>query len=138
MSVNLTRYALWYAGSSLIVLTAQILFQQAFGINLGQAFLPIIPAMIAAMVEGTNWAKENRDPMPKPWKDACAMTGLCIAITAVLIFATTIQTVGMGFEGIRVVALLMTIYAVFWLITNRLFLYMGARNEWANQNRRGG
>ncbi|MEM6727429.1 MAG: ABZJ_00895 family protein [Pseudomonadota bacterium] len=137
-SINLLRYALWFAGSSLVVLTFVLIFQQAFGITLGSAFVPIIPAMIAAMVEGSHWAKGSREPMPQPWKAAGTMTGIAVLITGVLILATTPSALGMGLEGLRVVAILLVVYAIFWLVTNRLFLYMGARNEWANQDRRRG
>ncbi|MEO0676827.1 MAG: ABZJ_00895 family protein [Pseudomonadota bacterium] len=137
MKVNLTRYALWYTGGSLVVLTFVLIFQQAFGVMLGSAFVPILPAMVAAMVEGSKWAKENSEPVPAPWKDALGMTGVAVGVTAFLIIATSLSTMNMGLEGLRVMVLLMVVYSAFWIITNRLFLAMGARNEWASQNRRG-
>ncbi|MEM1236029.1 MAG: ABZJ_00895 family protein [Pseudomonadota bacterium] len=137
MSVNLTRYAMWFAGASLVALTLVMAVQMVFSVQLGSAFVPIIPAMVAAMVEGSKWAKSSREKLPAPWKDAGAMTGVAIGLTALLILATTPAVLGMGREGIRVVILISGVYAIFWLITNRVFLGMGARNEWAAQDRRG-
>ena len=138
MSVNLTRYALWFAGTSLVVLTLVLGIREAFGIMVGSAVVPILPAIIAAMVEGTRYARETRETFPAPWQDAAVMTGGSVAITAVMILATAFTGGGgISTTSLEPILVLMAVYAVFWLITNRIFLAMGARNEWAAQDRRG-
>jgi len=137
VSVNLTRYALWFMGASLVVMTIVAILQQGFGLQLGTGFTPILPAMVAAMVEGSKWAKVTREKLRAPWLAAGAMTLVAVAITSVLLLATTLSATQATLEGVRVVGTIMAVYAAFWFLTNRIFLSMGARNEWAAQDRRG-
>ncbi|MEM1100089.1 MAG: ABZJ_00895 family protein [Pseudomonadota bacterium] len=134
-TVNLLRYSLWFLGTGFVLTLFVILFQQAFGIGLGMAFMPILPAIVAAMVEGSKYAKSTRTPIPDPWKAAGAMTGLSIALTALLIVTTALPTMGTNAFDLTALVMVLGIYAAFWLVSNRLFLSMGARNEWASQDR---
>ncbi|MEM6897939.1 MAG: ABZJ_00895 family protein [Pseudomonadota bacterium] len=137
MSVNLTRYGMWFAGTSLVLLTLALLVRMAFDVQIGTAFVPIIPAMVGAMIEGSKWAKSNREAFAHPWRDALAMTAVAVALTALSVIMTTVSAQPIGLEWIGTLGILLLVYAVFWLITNRIFLGMGARNEWAAQDRRG-
>ncbi len=136
-SVSLTRYALWFAGTSLIVVAIVIGVQVGFGIRLGSAFVPILPAMVAAMVEGSRYAKSTRTPLKSPWMDALRLSAIALAINFFLV-AATLAAAPMAAVGISGIAILMAVYFVFWFITNRVFLAMGARNEWAAQDRKKG
>lgn len=134
--INMMRYAMWFTGSLLVLMTIGMVILRLTGTALTSlAFLPVLPALVASMVEGSNWAKVTKDPVPVPWKTAFSMTGVGIGITAMLVFLTLATSAGLTFGAIRIVVILGAVYAFFWFFTNRIFLTMGARNEWASQDR---
>ncbi|MEM9350669.1 MAG: ABZJ_00895 family protein [Pseudomonadota bacterium] len=137
MKINLARYALWFAGASLLVMVLVLIVQRISGIQFPSAFAPVIPAMIAATVEGSKYAKETRESIPQPWLSAAAMTVLSILITAVLLLGALMPSMGERTIQLGSFSTVFAIYILFWLLCNRIFLAMGARNEWASQDRRG-
>ncbi|MEO0485429.1 MAG: ABZJ_00895 family protein [Pseudomonadota bacterium] len=135
ISVNLTRFAMWFAGATIVFGLVIVGTFYAFGQAYGGAVLPVIPAMVAAMVEGTKWAKERPDPIPHPWLDAGAMACVALFVTVFMIFTAVLTIPGASAGGISAFAILAPLYLLIWLICGRIFLGLGVRNERAVQGR---
>ncbi|MGR3492784.1 MAG: ABZJ_00895 family protein [Shimia sp.] len=134
-SISLRHYALWFTGTALALFVVMLVMQLAFGLQLGSAFLPVLPAMTAAMVSGSRYAKTTREALPQPWTDAAAMTGVALVIVAILV-APALAASGFA-VNLQALGLFAAIYAAIWFLVNRIFLGLGARNEWNAQDRRG-
>ncbi|MEM6307338.1 MAG: ABZJ_00895 family protein [Pseudomonadota bacterium] len=133
MTVNLTRFALWYFGISLGMVLIFIGIEYATGIDAQNAGTSLIPAMLAAMVEGQKHAIATRDPIPKPWKQGAILAGASVGISAVLAVPLLFITPGivdalMSYLGF-VLAGLVFVYFILWLVC-RFFLTFGAKNQW--------
>ncbi|MEM1233338.1 MAG: ABZJ_00895 family protein [Pseudomonadota bacterium] len=132
MSVSLQRYGMWFAGITVVLIALILAMRSVIGFNLSPALVVVIPALAAAMLEGARYAKTTRSPLPAPWTDALGMTavalGLLVVVAVPLVF---------GPAGIPITWALaaFAFCGVLWLGTNRLFLTLGARNEWASQDR---
>ncbi|MGR3468015.1 MAG: ABZJ_00895 family protein [Shimia sp.] len=141
LSVSLRRYAMWFTGTALAMLLLVLGVTVLLGVQLSGAALTAFPPLVAAMVEGGRYAKSTRAPLPAPWRDAFAMTGvgalIVLVLAAPMIFG--LFTSVPGEDAARLIpglALMAGMVAIVWLAINRFFLTMGARNEWASQDRR--
>ncbi|MGV6839365.1 MAG: ABZJ_00895 family protein [Planktomarina sp.] len=132
MTFNWKRYIAYYIGSLLaMIVIVQIL--AIFGINLQSSGLSIIPAMVAALVEGQKYAKLHQPPLAAPWKNTFAMTGIALAFNVVItsfVLASTpyIRTALM--DALYLFAGTMAVYALILMGIIRLFYGMGARSVW--------
>lgn len=139
MKANLKRYFVVYVGVLVVVAIVTGLLRQLAAIDLATSFVPVIPAMVAAMYEGSRLAKEGADyPMGKPaWIEALRMTLVALAFNGILGFGVFVGLSGAGFrvQGLIVFLGALSMYCVFWLIANRVFLTQGYRNATANAAR---
>lgn len=140
MKVNLKRYAVYYV--SVLVAAAIIigLLRQLASIDLATSFIPIVPAMVASMIEGQKLSREGADyPAGKAaWIAAAQMTGVALVfniLLGVLVFGA-LSGAGFQMNSIAIFAGFLAFYCVFWLVTNRIFLTQGYRN--ATATRKGG
>jgi len=132
MTFNWQRYMAYYIGSLLaMIVIVQILAM--VGLNLQSSGLSLIPAMIAALVEGQKYAKANAGPLTQPWKDALGMTGIAIGII-LLMTAFVLASVPQIRAGLlNALPLFIGVLAAFCIILlglTRLFYGMGARSVW--------
>ncbi len=132
MTVNLKRYAMYYV--AVLVAAAIIigLLRQLASIDLATSFIPIVPAMVAAMVEGHKLSREGAEyPAGKAaWIAAAQMTGVALGFNALLGLLVFGALSGAGIQMSSIVIFLgfLALYCVFWLVTNRIFLTQGYRN----------
>ena len=134
MSISLWSYGLWFAGFTFGLLALALGARSLLGISVSPALAVVIPALAAAMIEGSRYAKSTREPVPSPWTDALAMTGVGIIMLIVVLVPLLFGPLALPKTwGLATIALC----AVLWFGTNRLFLTLGARSEWAARDRRG-
>lgn len=133
MIIKPARYALTFLLTLVAGVVVVTLLRVTFGVDLASSFLPIIPAMVAATLEGNKYARSTEAPLENraAWKAAFVMTAIAVAfyaVLAVLLLSLSAQvqdaTVAGGF-----MAAVMAVYTVVWLIMNRVFLGLGVRNE---------
>lgn len=135
MNVNLRRYAGIYVVTLVVAALAIWALRQIAQIDLASSFVPLIPAMVAAMVEGHKLAKEGADyPKGKPaWVASAKMTGVALAFNGGLGLVVFLALSGAGLQvrSIMVFAGFLAMYCVFWMVANRIFLTQGYRNAMA-------
>ena len=134
MSISPWRYGLCFAGFTFVLLAIVIGTRSLLGFDMSPALAVFLPALAAAMIEGSRYAKTTRDPVPSPWTDALVMTGIALVMLTVVMVPLFFGPRGLPATW-GLAAILFC--AVLWFGTNRLFLTLGARNEWAAQDRRG-
>ncbi|MEL6690653.1 MAG: ABZJ_00895 family protein [Pseudomonadota bacterium] len=134
MSISPWRYGLWFAGFTFALLAVVMGARALLGLNLSPALAVVLPALAAAMIEGSRYAKTTREPVPSPWTDALVMTGIALVMLIVVLVPLLFGPLGLPATW-GLTAILFC--AVLWFGTNRLFLTLGARSEWAAQDRRG-
>ncbi|MEX1235604.1 MAG: ABZJ_00895 family protein [Roseovarius sp.] len=112
--------------------------------GLGSSGQFLAPAMIAALLEGRSFVRsEARMPNPsEAWNFAVLATGLAVALNVALSFvavalipADSAQSVAP--PGTRAFWLMLGVHAVVYLLSNRFFLGLGARNEETRRKREG-
>ncbi|MFD0859146.1 ABZJ_00895 family protein [Roseovarius aquimarinus] len=142
--MNYLRYTAIFLGvavaSALIVLALNTWADAGLGAS-GQL---LAPAMIAALLEGRAFVRdEGRVPNPsEAWNFALLATGLAVLLNAALSFgAVWVIPEGSAQSvapiGTRAFWLMLAVHAIIYLLSNRFFLGLGARNEEARRNRPG-
>lgn len=87
MTVNLTRYALWYLGGLVGIVVIALLLQALANLKLPGGVSAIVPPILAAMVEGQRIARARGTPLPgdELVRSAMRMTGVVAAINIVIL-----------------------------------------------------
>ncbi|MFX0543947.1 ABZJ_00895 family protein [Roseovarius sp. S1116L3] len=134
--MNYLRYAGIFV--AVAILSALIVFalNTWADAGLGSSGQLLAPAMIAALLEGRSFVRdEGRMPnSSEAWNFALLATALAISLNIVLSFgaayvipAGSAQTIAP--VGTRPFWIMLGISAVIYLLSNRFFLGLGARNE---------
>ncbi|PVA10912.1 hypothetical protein DC366_03735 [Pelagivirga sediminicola] len=128
-------------GVALIVMAANAWLDA----GLGSSAQLLAPAMIAALIEGRAFVRaETRRPNPaEAWNFAILATVLAVALNVALSYAMTallpeFARLTIAPFGSRQFLLLLGIYALGYLLSNRFLLGLGARSELEAQARRAG
>ncbi|WP_071674568.1 ABZJ_00895 family protein [Nioella nitratireducens] len=134
MIFNPRRYLLIFGGAMIVLFVLTLAGQALFGINLGSAAIPLIPAMAAAAVEGQRYAREHReDPVGMvAWQAALKMSFIALGLNILqlglmMLVQPATYTVMMQnpLPSIGILAL----YFGLWVLVNRFFYRIGLRNE---------
>lgn len=143
--MNYPRYAGIFVGMAISVALIVLALNTWLNAGLGSSAQLLAPAMVAALIEGRGFVRdEGRAPNPaEAWNFALLGTGLAVLLNVALSYAMsalmpefaklTIAPVGSG-----QFLLLLSLYALGYLLSNRFFLGLGARNELAAKARRDG
>ncbi len=132
MSVSLGRYAGVYLATMIVAAVLIALLRRFANIDLGSSFIPLLPAMTAAMLEGNKLAIAGASaPTGKNgWLLAAQMTAIAVGFNAalgvVVIYALTGGDVPM--HTLKLAIGYLALYGALWLVTNRFFLGLGYRN----------
>lgn len=137
-SLKLSRFLGWFVGLTIGLPILLLLIDWAVGVNLDSSAVSIIPMFIAAMQEGTAFAKaERRRPESKEaWKLAWRMTLLAAAATLILsvvhffIFPDLgIVLAQMEAGNFAILAVFVVLLFGFMFLVARFFFGLGARNQ---------
>lgn len=141
MNVNLKRYALWFIAATIGLFIVVFALDYFLAMEFPNGAAAVIPAMVAAMVEGQKYAETSRDPVPSPWKQAGALTIVGSAISIVFaipafIFLPELRGAFSQFPSLMIGMIVFGIL-ITWVV-NRIFLTIGAKNQWKAMDRQAG
>jgi hypothetical protein len=143
--VNYARYTVVFVGMAIGVALIVLAANAWLDAGLGSAAQLLAPAMVAALIEGRAFVRaEERAPNPaEAWNFALLATGLAILLNLALSYAMTallpeFARLTIAPFGSRQFLLLLGLYALGYLLSNRFFLGLGARNEVEALGRRNG
>lgn len=136
MTINLKRYALIYVTTVVVLMLVTTLLSLA-GIALPASLSTLLPAMMAAMIEGQQQAATQKQPLDwgRAWKAAIAMTvcGVAVAFGASVLFLIVVGgkaelqiITTIGFSGW---ALVLILIALVTYVCNAAFLRIGLNNQ---------
>ncbi|SEK43839.1 ABZJ_00895 family protein [Roseovarius nanhaiticus] len=142
--MNYLRYTAVFLGIAVLSALIVLALNAWADAGLGSAGQLLAPAMIAALLEGRSFVREE-SRMPNPseaWNFALLATGLAIVLNVALSYASTwvippasVQSVTPF--GTRGYWIMLVVHSIIYLLSNRFFLGLGARNEEARRNRPG-
>lgn len=128
-------------GVALIVMAANAWLDA----GLGSSAQLLVPAMVAALIEGRTFVRaEGRKPnMAEAWNFALLATVLALVLNVALSYAMTalmpeFARLTIAPFGSRQFLLLLALYGLGYLLSNRFFLGIGARSEQDAATRRNG
>lgn len=134
--INYLRFSLWFAGLSIALPLLAYGIEVAFGVDIANAGMSIIPIMGGAAYEGIGFAQQTkRGPTgAEAWRIALrlAIVGFALSLLmAVPIFFWMQDTLMQVFESIGILGLaLITVFAlVMQIVMARIFFGMYARNQ---------
>ncbi|CUH86866.1 hypothetical protein PH5382_00785 [Phaeobacter sp. CECT 5382] len=136
MTINLKRYALIYVTTVVVLMLVTTLLALA-GITIPASLSTLLPAMMAAMVEGQRQAGTQQQPLGwgAAWKAAIPMTvcGVAVAFAASVLFVVVFG----GETEIRIIttiglsgwALVLSLIALVTYVCNAAFLRLGLNSQ---------
>lgn len=143
MTVDLTRYGLWYVAGLAGVVLLSILLQAVAALPLPPGVSAIVPPILAAMIEGQRMGRA--DPTPRSatdlWTAALSTTAVVAAINLVILglfwmvpgVAQRLASVPVWILAGAFLALLVVVLLVNWF-----FLGQSIRNEIKRRSKTGG
>lgn len=129
MIFDLRRYAIVYALTALVGTIVFIGLGLAFGGDGTSGFLPVIPVMVASMVEGQKHAKSGAE-LPsnaKMWRAALIMS--CLSAGLLLMWVGLRPRLIPPSLGPLMILVLIPIFALLYIPANRWFYQMGFKSE---------
>ncbi len=142
MTIKPSRYILVFGlamiAISIVIFAISSVFQSSFG----TVWTPLVPAVVAAMIEGRAHARATAQNPTRieAWKAAAIMTGLAlglfILLAGFLLQAQPQIIAAIGEQPGRVIGGVL-LFCFLWLVTNWFFYTIGIRNERAAARRRG-
>lgn len=136
MTINLKRYALVYVTTVVLLMLVTTLLALA-GVTIPASLSTLLPAMMAAMIEGQQQASTQRLPLGwgAAWKAAIPMTvcGVAVAVVASVLFllvvggeaeVKVIATIGLSGWVFALIAIALVTY-----VSNAAFLRIGLNNQ---------
>lgn len=140
--MNYPRYTAVFLGVALISALVVLALNAWANAGLGSAGQLLAPAMIAALLEGRAFVREEaRAPNPsEAWNFALLATALAIALNVALSFGAQWvipegSTQSVAPFGSRAYWVMLAVHAMIYLLSNRFFLGLGARNEQARRDK---
>ncbi len=134
--MNWLRYALVFLAVAVGVAQLVIWMNAAQGTKLGSAAQIIVPAMIAALIEGQQVARQS-STAPRgasAWRFAVLATGISVTLNLALAYSG--PSVAPEFAKLAIApvlskqfVILLGLYALGYLIANRFFYTLGASNQ---------
>ncbi|WP_397544185.1 ABZJ_00895 family protein [Roseovarius salis] len=139
------RYALVFLGVAIGASVLVSLLNATVDSALGSSAQLMVPAMIAAVIEGQQFAKrEKRKPKgAAAWNFTWVATIIAIGLNLLLAYAggrlvPEFAKLAIAPAGSRQFLILLALYAGGYLVCNRLFLGIGAGNQLSLMRSRGG
>ncbi|MEM8773579.1 MAG: ABZJ_00895 family protein [Pseudomonadota bacterium] len=130
------RYGAVFLAVAIGVSQIIALFQLPQDQTIGGAAQLMVPAMIAALVEGQRFAKLNRvhPGSGKAWNFALAAAGIAFALNLMLAYAgprvaPEFAKLAIAVPGSKQFMTLLVFYAVGYLLCNRFFYGLGVSNQ---------
>jgi hypothetical protein len=142
--MNYIRYTGVFLGIAVLSALIVLALNTWADAGLGSAGQLLAPAMIAALLEGRSFVRdEARAPNPsEAWNFALLATGLAVALNVALSYAASwlipsgsAQSVAP--VGTRAFWIMLGVQTLVYLLSNRFFLGLGARNEEARRDKAG-
>ena len=142
--MSLIRYSLVFLGVAIGASTLIALLNTTTESTLGSSAQLMVPAMIAALIEGQQFAKaEKRKPgTGEAWRFAWIATAIAVGLNVALAFLASGLMPEFGRLAIAAPLsqqfnILLALYAGGYLICNRFFLGLGAGNQLSLMRSRG-
>lgn len=143
--MNYPRYTAVFLAAAIGVALVVMAVNAWMNAGLGSSAQLLAPAMIAALIEGRTFARaEARKPNPaEGWNFALLATGLAVVLNVALSYAMTaflpeFAKLTIAPFGSKQFLILLGLYALGYLLSNRFFLGLGARSEMEARARRAG
>ncbi len=142
MIFNPRRYLLVFAGALILLIVLVLAGQALFGINLSSAAIPLIPAMVAAAVEGQRHARgSSTDPSAKEsWLAAVKMSFIALGLNILqlgMMMLVELSTYTRIAQNPVASLSILAVYFVLWVVVNWFFYRIGLRNERSAGKRKG-
>ncbi len=143
--MNYLRYAGIFLGIAVLSALVVLALNKWADAGLGSSGQLLAPAMIAALLEGRAFVRsEARAPnSAEAWNFALLATALAVLLNVALSYAgahlipaNSAQSIAA--VGTRTFWLMLGVHTLVYLLSNRFFLGLGARNEEVAQARRNG
>lgn len=142
MSIDLTRYALWYLAGLVGMVVLSAVVRATAGVALPGGVSAIVPPILGAMMEGQRIARARGSQLPgdQLWRSAARMTGVVAAINIVilglfLMVPSVVQMLGAAPMWI-LIGLFVALLAVVGLV-NWFFLRQSIANELKRMSKSG-
>ncbi len=143
--MNYPRYTAVFLGMAIGVALIVMAANAWFDAGLGSSAQLLAPAMVAALIEGRAFVRdEGRKPnMAEAWNFALLATALAVVLNVALSYGMTalapeFAKLTIAEFGSRQFLILLALYALGYLLSNRFFLSIGARSEQDAITRRDG
>ncbi|HEY9040234.1 MAG TPA: ABZJ_00895 family protein [Roseovarius sp.] len=134
--MNYLRYTAVFLGMAIGVALIVLAVNAWADSGLGSSAQLLAPAMVAALIEGRAFVRsEGRKPNPaEAWNFALLATALAVVLNVALSYAMTglapeFAKLTIAEFGSGQFMILLALYALGYLLSNRFFLGLGARNE---------
>ncbi|WP_113910645.1 ABZJ_00895 family protein [Roseovarius dicentrarchi] len=143
--MNYPRYTAVFLGMAIGVALIVMAANAWLDAGLGSSAQLLAPAMVAALIEGRAFVREEgRKPnMAEAWNFALLATALAVVLNVALSYAMAallpeFAKLTIAEFGSRQFLILLALYALGYLLSNRFFLSIGARSEQDAISRRNG
>ena len=134
--MNYLRYTGVFLGIAVLSALVVLALNTWTDAQLGSSGQLLAPAMIAALLEGRAFVREeNRAPNPsETWNFVLLATVLAISLNVVLSFAGSHLIPAASAQSVAPVGtrgfwIMLVVHALVYLVSNRFFLGLGVRNE---------
>lgn len=139
--MNYLRYTGVFLGIAILSALVVLALNTWAGAQLGSSGQLLAPAMIAALLEGRAFVRdEDRGPnLSETWNFVLLATVLAISLNVTLSYAGSQMIPAASAQSIAPVGtrgfwIMLGVHALVYLLANRFFLGLGARNEETRRN----
>jgi hypothetical protein len=134
--MNYLRYTGVFLGVAVLSALVVLALNTWADAELGSSGQLLAPAMIAALLEGRTFVRdEGRAPNPaEAWNFALLATALAVGLNVALSYAGSLVIPAASAQsiaqvGTRAFWIMLGVHTLVYLLSNRFFLGIGARNE---------